>query len=482
MVDEESQLASAEEESQLASAEIEAILGPIDALEHPKKKTSGLTAIAGIIRRIMLPLVFVAGLMLGWVYLGWVVFPVEWSDTDPWDLRPHYQRWYIRLVAQDLSQTGNMARAEEALAGWNAHDLHALLQQLAAESASPEEQQHLQEMQESLAPAGPRSPEPVFDGPRAVVFNTALSALALIAAVIIAGGLIYQQIAIQRILARLPALQATKEQVEEVRAEEAPAEEKPAEEVRAEEASEDHAREGEFDFSSFEDQAQRAEEQALQEAGGELAQAVQQGNQGWVVGAQGVIEQGINPGQTVGEERIERQQAAVEGQIREGQAPGENPAQQGQGTSGEQTQQGQAPGENPAQQGQGTTGEQTQQGQAPGENPAQQGQGASGEQQKEGSGPDKKYPGGTQANGEATEQSALSFDEEEEEEVFEEEDEEGDLFSDLFEDEDHNLNRLEALVDGLSEVDINELQQSSQDVSTDLKAVKANRRRPAPPA
>jgi len=39
---------------------------------------------------------FVVGLLIGLVVLGWWLWPVEWTDAAPSDLRPEYQEIYLR--------------------------------------------------------------------------------------------------------------------------------------------------------------------------------------------------------------------------------------------------------------------------------------------------------------------------------------------------------------------------------------------------
>jgi hypothetical protein len=60
------------------------------------------------VREIALPLIIVAGVLgigVG-LLLGWQVWPVQWYDTDPSDLRPAHQATFVELVADSYAVTG----------------------------------------------------------------------------------------------------------------------------------------------------------------------------------------------------------------------------------------------------------------------------------------------------------------------------------------------------------------------------------------
>lgn len=68
-------------------------------------------------------LVFVAGLLIGLVLLGWVLFPVRWTQTYPSDLQADVQNDYLALVADSYNLTGDLDQAVERLEYWEALDL-----------------------------------------------------------------------------------------------------------------------------------------------------------------------------------------------------------------------------------------------------------------------------------------------------------------------------------------------------------------------
>jgi hypothetical protein len=63
-------------------------------------------------------LAFVVGLLLGLVVLGWWLFPVEWSGTDPSGLFPEYQSTYVRNAAELYSFDNNQDKLRSALGSW----------------------------------------------------------------------------------------------------------------------------------------------------------------------------------------------------------------------------------------------------------------------------------------------------------------------------------------------------------------------------
>lgn len=81
-------------------------------------------------------LVFLAGLLLGWLTIGWWLWPVDWIDADPWDLRAEHQERYVALVAKDYAQAGNADQARGAMAGWDDQTLADLL--AAMQEAAPD--------------------------------------------------------------------------------------------------------------------------------------------------------------------------------------------------------------------------------------------------------------------------------------------------------------------------------------------------------
>jgi hypothetical protein len=70
---------------------------------------------------------FVAGLLLGWLVIGWWLWPVEWRNALPQDLAPRLQNQYLTMVAESYAANGNVQLARDRLAGWPADELAVAL-------------------------------------------------------------------------------------------------------------------------------------------------------------------------------------------------------------------------------------------------------------------------------------------------------------------------------------------------------------------
>jgi hypothetical protein len=100
---------------------------------------SWIAAIGGGGSTLTYGLVFVVGLLIGLVVLGWVVFPVRWTQALPSDLRTDYRDDYLRLVADSYALTGDLDAAVERLRFWKPADMVTLLGQLSLEAEAQED-------------------------------------------------------------------------------------------------------------------------------------------------------------------------------------------------------------------------------------------------------------------------------------------------------------------------------------------------------
>ncbi len=68
---------------------------------------------------------FVAGLFIGLVVLGWWLWPVQWTDAGPADLRPEFQEIYLRqaIDSYTLNQDAAIARQRIAEVGDHAVEI-----------------------------------------------------------------------------------------------------------------------------------------------------------------------------------------------------------------------------------------------------------------------------------------------------------------------------------------------------------------------
>jgi len=94
---------------------------------------------------------FLVGLLLGWLIIGWWLWPVDWTDADPWDLRVAHQERYVVLVAGDYTQSRNADQARQALAGWDDQALADLLATMQNQTSSLETRRQLAELGSVLA-------------------------------------------------------------------------------------------------------------------------------------------------------------------------------------------------------------------------------------------------------------------------------------------------------------------------------------------
>ena len=72
---------------------------------------------------------FIAGLIIGLVVLGWGLFPVQYTGTDPSGLVPEYQAIFIRNAAEVYSWDNNQEKLRLALSGWGGDALACELAQ-----------------------------------------------------------------------------------------------------------------------------------------------------------------------------------------------------------------------------------------------------------------------------------------------------------------------------------------------------------------
>lgn len=66
---------------------------------------------------------FIVGFLIGWLVLGWGLWPVKWTNALLPDLRTDLRNQYIAMVAESYAQTGNLEQARARLAEWTPADL-----------------------------------------------------------------------------------------------------------------------------------------------------------------------------------------------------------------------------------------------------------------------------------------------------------------------------------------------------------------------
>ena len=89
----------------------------------------------------------VVGCLFGWVVLGWLVFPVTWTNADPYDLRPEQKETYVVLVADSYSIDSDADLARQRVVGFSKAELGDILARLIEEreeAGDPEGKRRLQ--------------------------------------------------------------------------------------------------------------------------------------------------------------------------------------------------------------------------------------------------------------------------------------------------------------------------------------------------
>jgi len=86
---------------------------------------------------LLIPLVFISGLLLGWLVIGWWLWPIQWVNVAPAQLSADHQRTYVAMAAEAYALTGDVAQAQSRLATWDDETLAATLTLLIQETTDP---------------------------------------------------------------------------------------------------------------------------------------------------------------------------------------------------------------------------------------------------------------------------------------------------------------------------------------------------------
>jgi polyisoprenyl-teichoic acid--peptidoglycan teichoic acid transferase len=81
---------------------------------------------------IWLTLPFLVGLLIGWLALGWGIWPAAAKDMQPSDLRTAEREAYLTMVAESFAADGKLAPAREKVVSWSNDALEADLGRLQA--------------------------------------------------------------------------------------------------------------------------------------------------------------------------------------------------------------------------------------------------------------------------------------------------------------------------------------------------------------
>jgi len=84
---------------------------------------------------LILLFLFVLGIAIGLVVLGWWLWPVKWTNVPPNVLDRPYQITYITMVADSYSTNHNVTLMRERLAFWDSSELNDLISDAKTNSA-----------------------------------------------------------------------------------------------------------------------------------------------------------------------------------------------------------------------------------------------------------------------------------------------------------------------------------------------------------
>ncbi|MFQ5945520.1 MAG: hypothetical protein ACE5NC_04640 [Anaerolineae bacterium] len=123
-------------------------------------RLSALTT--GVDRRVALAVgaAFGIGLIVGWLGIGWWLWPVTYFDTDPPDLRRSHQEAYLSMVADSYHLTGDAALAEVRLQGFDAGEVEEILSEMMLRQEAAGDLPAAQRLRELAAAFGLEQPAP----------------------------------------------------------------------------------------------------------------------------------------------------------------------------------------------------------------------------------------------------------------------------------------------------------------------------------
>ena len=97
-------------------------------------------------------MLFGAGLLIGWVLLGWLIFPIKWTNTDPWDMRGAHQERFVLMMAEYYWQTEDLGFVLDSINGWDRTDLDKLVADLmASKESTPAQRAQLTALGDALS-------------------------------------------------------------------------------------------------------------------------------------------------------------------------------------------------------------------------------------------------------------------------------------------------------------------------------------------
>ncbi|MCA9970202.1 MAG: hypothetical protein KC425_08300, partial [Anaerolineales bacterium] len=93
---------------------------------------------------------FIAGLLLGWLAIGWWLWPVQWANSAPPQLSAAFQEAYLAAVAEGYALTSDLAQVQARLAGWDETAVTNRLALMEQDAADPAAARRLADLRTAL--------------------------------------------------------------------------------------------------------------------------------------------------------------------------------------------------------------------------------------------------------------------------------------------------------------------------------------------
>ncbi len=104
---------------------------------------------------------FLLGLLIGWLVIGWGIWPVTYTNSLPQDLRALEKQEYLLMTAESFANSGDLGVAQRRVDAWPDAELQAdlttLIQRLEVEN--PLQASQVMQLEGALYPGGITPPE-----------------------------------------------------------------------------------------------------------------------------------------------------------------------------------------------------------------------------------------------------------------------------------------------------------------------------------